>query len=76
MTGFLHNRQPSPLNIDTMWSICSGKKDYNASSSAIIASLCQALISKKGSGFQQEEDTNLRRTALTPSHPHDLIIFW
>ena len=40
-------------------------KDYNASSLAIIVSLCRAPISKKGSGFQQEEDTTARRIALT-----------
>ena len=48
-------------------------RDYNASSSAIIASLCRAIISKKGSGFQQFTAYSLYSFRDTWSH-HFLII--
>ena len=51
------------------------RESNNASSLVIIASLYRAPISKKGSGFQEEEDTNARRIALTPSETHHPNIF-
>ena len=43
---------------------------------SMTASLCRALTSKKGTGFQQEEDTNSQHIAWTPSETYDPIIFW
>ena len=37
---------------------------------------CEARVSKKGTGFQQEEDTNSQHIAWTPSETYDPIIFW